>query len=41
MESKRKSNTIVLILIILGLIIGFNKLRGDREDYDEESQTYY
>lgn len=33
---------LVVILVILGLIIGFNKLRSDEEESKEEStQTYY
>ena len=33
---------LVVLLVILGLIIGFNKLKGDDEDHDkEDGQTYY
>lgn len=37
---------LVVLLVIIGLIIGFNKLKGDDEDFDEEEdkeegQTYY
>jgi len=32
---------LVVILVLLGLIIGFNKLRGSEEDAEEEGQTYY
>lgn len=31
----------VVLLVILGLIIGFGKLRGGDEDYEEGAQTYY
>ena len=32
---------LVVLLVILGLIIGFNKLRGSEEEGKEESGTYY
>lgn len=33
---------LVVLLVILGLIIGFNKLKGDNEDEDEgDEKTYY
>lgn len=32
---------LIIILILLGLIIGFNKLRSDKDDADDETQTYY
>lgn len=33
---------LVVLLVLLGLIIGFNKLKGDEEDVDESTgQTYY
>lgn len=32
---------LVIILILLGLIIGFNKLRDVKDDDDDESKTYY
>jgi uncharacterized membrane protein len=30
---------LVVLLVLLGLIVGFNKLKGDKED--DDSQTYY
>tara|TARA_Y100000034_G_scaffold136706_1_gene215057 strand:- start:5031 stop:6332 length:1302 start_codon:yes stop_codon:yes gene_type:complete len=32
---------LVVLLVILGLIIGFNKLREDEEDLEEEDKSYY
>ncbi len=32
---------LVVLLVILGLIIGFNKLKGSEEETKEEGQTYY
>ncbi len=32
---------LVVLLVILGLIIGFNKLKGEEDEADEEGQTYY
>ncbi|MGM5481605.1 MAG: hypothetical protein ACQESE_04315 [Nanobdellota archaeon] len=32
---------LVIILILIGLIVGFNKLRGSRDDEDDDAKTYY
>jgi uncharacterized membrane protein len=32
---------LVVLIVILGLIIGFNKLKGEDEEEKDESQTYY
>lgn len=32
---------LVIVLILIGLIIGFNKLRGNDENEDEDAKTYY
>ena len=32
---------LVILLVLLGLIIGFNKLREDEEDLEEEDKSYY
>ena len=32
---------LVVLLIILGLIVGFNKLKGNDEPEEKEGQTYY
>jgi len=32
---------LVVLLVILGLIIGFNKIKGNREEGEKEAQTYY
>ncbi|MCA9478614.1 MAG: hypothetical protein KC535_05695, partial [Nanoarchaeota archaeon] len=31
---------VVIVLILIGLIVGFNKLRGNDDD-DEDAKTYY
>ncbi len=32
---------LVIILILIGLVVGFNKLRGSGDDDDEDAKTYY
>ncbi|MCF7799142.1 hypothetical protein K9M74_04525 [Candidatus Woesearchaeota archaeon] len=32
---------LVIILILIGLVVGFNKLRGSDDDEDEDAKTYY
>jgi len=32
---------LVILLVLLGLIIGFNKLKEDEEDLEEEDKSYY
>jgi len=32
---------LVILLVIIGLIIGFNRLKGNEEEDKEEAQTYY
>ena len=32
---------LVIILILIGLVVGFNKLRGSDDDDDEDAKTYY
>ena len=32
---------LVVLLVILGLIIGFNKMKGSEEDTEETGKTYY
>lgn len=32
---------LVIILILIGLIVGFNKLRGSKDDEDDDAKTYY
>jgi hypothetical protein len=32
---------LVALLVILGLIIGFSKLKNDEDDSDTETETYY
>jgi len=32
---------LVVVLVVLGLIIGFNKMKGKEGEEDEEGQTYY
>lgn len=32
---------LVILLVLLGLIIGFNKLKDDEEDLEEEDKSYY
>jgi len=32
---------LVVLLVLIGLIIGFGKLRSNDEDDDDEAQTYY
>ncbi len=32
---------LIIILILIGLIVGFNKLRGNDDNEDEDAKTYY